>query len=169
MKQTDSANVGSCASSVRSSFVCVLYSTHHFTPQWMFTGGVRKVISHGHEHIPTESQQYTVRHDSHLGQPMLLHRSFHTSKRLQPASDRFCLNANLLTVKAQRQWAGMALFGIATRYGMDGPVIESRPDRPWGPPSIQYYGYREFSVGKTGGACVNQPPSSSEVKESAEL
>jgi len=25
--------------------VCVPYSTHHFTTQWMFTGGARKVIS----------------------------------------------------------------------------------------------------------------------------
>jgi len=77
--------------------------------------------------------QYTVRHDSHFGQAMLPHQSFHTSKRLQPASDGFCLCANLLTVKAQRQWARMAFFGIGTRYGMDGPGIQSRPDRPWGP------------------------------------
>jgi hypothetical protein len=38
--------------------------------------------------------------------------------------------------------------GIATRYGLDGPGIESRwgeifhslPDRPWGPPSLLYMG-----------------------------
>ena len=42
--------------------------------------------------------------------------------------------------------------GIATRYGLDGPGIESRlgkifrtrPDRPWGPPSLLYNGYRVF-------------------------
>ena len=44
--------------------------------------------------------------------------------------------------------------GIATRYGLDGPGIESRwggseifrtrPDRPWSPPSLIYYGYRVF-------------------------
>ena len=37
------------------------------------------------------------------------------------------------------------VVGIATRYGLDGPGIESRwggeifhnfPDRPWGPPSL---------------------------------
>jgi len=35
---------------------------------------------------------------------------------------------------------------IATRYGMDGPGIESRtcPDRPWGQPSLLYNGYRVF-------------------------
>ena len=42
---------------------------------------------------------------------------------------------------------------IATGYGLDGPGIESRwggeifrtcPDRPWGPPSLLYNGYRVF-------------------------
>jgi hypothetical protein len=42
--------------------------------------------------------------------------------------------------------------GIVSGYGMDGPGIESRwgaffrscPDRPWGPPSLLYNGYRVF-------------------------
>jgi hypothetical protein len=46
--------------------------------------------------------------------------------------------------------------GIATGYGMDGPGIESRwgeifrtcPDRPWGPFSLLYNGYRVFPGGK---------------------
>jgi hypothetical protein len=46
--------------------------------------------------------------------------------------------------------------GIATGYGLDGPGIESRsgeifrtcPDRPWGPPSLLYNGYRVFPGGK---------------------
>ena len=52
--------------------------------------------------------------------------------------------------------------GIATRYGLDGPGIESRwgggeifrigPDRPWGPPSFLYEGYRVFTEGKAVGA-----------------
>ena len=40
---------------------------------------------------------------------------------------------------------------IATDYGPDGPGIESQwgeifllPDRPWGPPSLLYNGYRVF-------------------------
>jgi hypothetical protein len=46
--------------------------------------------------------------------------------------------------------------GIATRYGLDGPGIESLwggeifrilPDRPWGPPSLLYNGYRVFTGG----------------------
>ena len=50
--------------------------------------------------------------------------------------------------------------GIATRYGLDGPGIESRwrrdfphPSRPaLGPPSLLYNGYRVFPAGKPAGA-----------------
>jgi hypothetical protein len=50
--------------------------------------------------------------------------------------------------------------GIATRYGLDGAGIEStwgeifhtRPDRPWGPPSLLFNGYRVFPRGKAMGA-----------------
>ena len=49
--------------------------------------------------------------------------------------------------------------GIATRYGLDGPGIESRwrrdfppPSRPaLGPPSLMYNGYRIFPGGKAAG------------------
>ena len=48
------------------------------------------------------------------------------------------------------------VVGIATAYGLDGPGIESRwgeifrtsRDRPWGPPSLLYNGYRVFPGGK---------------------
>ena len=52
--------------------------------------------------------------------------------------------------------------GIAIRYGMDDPGIESRwgggeifstrPDPPWGPPSLLYNGYRLFPEVKAAGA-----------------
>jgi hypothetical protein len=53
--------------------------------------------------------------------------------------------------------------GIATGYGLDGPGIEkkipvgarffrTRPDRPWGSPSLLYNGYRVFPGGKAAGA-----------------
>jgi hypothetical protein len=50
--------------------------------------------------------------------------------------------------------------GIATRYGLDGPGIESRwgeifrtlQYRPWGPPSLLYNEYRVFARGKSAGA-----------------
>jgi hypothetical protein len=63
--------------------------------------------------------------------------------------------------------------GIATAYGLDGPGIESRwgeifrtsPDRPWGPPSLLYNGYRVFPGGKVlpGRDADLSPPSSAEV------
>jgi len=51
--------------------------------------------------------------------------------------------------------------GIATPYGLDGPLIESRwggeifrtrPDRPWDPPSLLHNGYQVFLGGKAAGA-----------------
>ena len=50
--------------------------------------------------------------------------------------------------------------GIVTRYGLDGPGIEfrlaeifrTRPDRPWGPPSLVHNGYQVFPGGKSAGA-----------------
>ena len=69
--------------------------------------------------------------------------------------------------------------GIATRYQLDGPGIESQwgkifqthPDRPWGPPSLLYNGYQvSFPGVKRPGRGVDQPPpSSAEVKERVEL
>jgi hypothetical protein len=66
--------------------------------------------------------------------------------------------------------------GIATDYGLDGPGIESRwggeifrtcPDRPWGPPSLLYNGYRIFNGRKVrpGRAADHSPPSSAVAME----
>jgi hypothetical protein len=51
-----------------------------------------------------------------------------------------------------------SVVGIATRYGLEGPGIESRlgeifrtyPDRLRGPPSLLYNGYLVFPGGKGG-------------------
>jgi hypothetical protein len=62
--------------------------------------------------------------------------------------------------------------GIATGYGLDSPgsnpgrgeIFPTRPDRPWGPPSLLYNGYRNFSGDKAAGAwCWPPTPSSTEV------
>jgi hypothetical protein len=51
--------------------------------------------------------------------------------------------------------------GIAAHYVQEGPGIKSqlgdaifrtRPDRPWGTPSLLYKGYRVFPGGKAAGA-----------------
>ena len=65
--------------------------------------------------------------------------------------------ANLLASTATRTCGPGSSVGIATSYGLDGPGIESRwgaryfrtcADRPWGPPSLLYNGYRVFPGGK---------------------
>ena len=69
--------------------------------------------------------------------------------------------------------------GIATAYRLDGPGIESRwgeifrtsPDRPWGPPSLLFNGYRVFPGGKVlpGRDADPSRPSTAEVKNRVEL
>jgi hypothetical protein len=68
---------------------------------------------------------------------------------------------------------------IATRYGLDGrgsnpgrgEIFCTRPDQPWGPPSLLYKGYRLSFLGvKRLGRGVKHPPqSSTEVKARVEL
>jgi len=69
--------------------------------------------------------------------------------------------------------------GIATRYGAGrsgdriparSEIFRTRPDRPWGPPSLLYNGYRVFPGGKAAGAWRRTlTPPSAEVKERVEL
>jgi hypothetical protein len=69
-----------------------------------------------------------------------------------------------------------SLVSIATGYGLDGPGIEKKnpdggeifrtcPDRPWGPPSLLYNGYRVFpgSRKRPGRDADPSPPSRAEV------
>ena len=68
-----------------------------------------------------------------------------------------------------------SVVSIAPRYGLDGPGLESqlgskifrnRPERPWGPPSLLYKGYRAFLGVKATGTWRQTPaPSNTEVKE----
>ena len=69
--------------------------------------------------------------------------------------------------------------GIATGCGMDGPWIENGgggifrtyPDRPWGPPSLLYNGYRVFPGSKERPVRDSDPspPSSAVGHERVEL
>jgi hypothetical protein len=68
---------------------------------------------------------------------------------------------------------------IVTGYSLDVPGIESRwgeifyacPDRPWGPPSLLYNGYRVFPRGKErpGRDADPSPPSNAVGHRKAEL
>jgi hypothetical protein len=57
--------------------------------------------------------------------------------------------------------------GIPTRYGLDDPgsnprvgeIFRTRPERPWGPPSLSYNEYRvSFSGVERPGRDVDHPP-----------
>jgi hypothetical protein len=71
-------------------------------------------------------------------------------------------------------------FGIATRYGLEGPGVESlwgarfsatRPDRPCGPSSLLYNGYRVSFQGekRTGRGVDHRLPTGAQVEERLEL
>ena len=65
--------------------------------------------------------------------------------------------------------------GMASGYRLDGPgsnpgggeIFRTGPDRPWGPPSFLYNGYRVFPGGKVrpGRDVDPSPPSSAVVKK----
>ena len=58
-----------------------------------------------------------------------------------------------------------SVAGIATGYGLDGPgsnpgggdIFRTCPDRPWGPPSLLYSGYRVFPGVKSGRSVTLTP------------
>ena len=60
-----------------------------------------------------------------------------------------------LCSRSNTMWAGSSVV-MATGYGLDGPgsnpgggeIFRTCPDRPWGPPTLLYTGYRVFPVGK---------------------
>jgi hypothetical protein len=72
-----------------------------------------------------------------------------------------------------------SVVGIATAYGLDGPgsnpgggdIFRTCPNRPWGPRSLLYNGYRVFPGGnvRPGRDADPSPPSSAEVKNRVEL
>ena len=65
---------------------------------------------------------------------------------------------NKYVIRIWRHCGPGSVVSIANGYVLDGPGIESRwgeifrtcPDRPWGPPSFLYNGYRVFPGGKSG-------------------
>jgi len=68
---------------------------------------------------------------------------------------------NAYLVRAGRSGDGIPVWGN---------IFHTRPDRPRGPHSLLFNGYRVFPGGKTAGACRWSPtPSSAEVKERVEL
>ena len=87
--------------------------------------------------------------------------------------------------KVAQEWHSMSFLGrdsvvgVATRYGLSDPGIESRlgrdfphpSDSPWVPPSLLYNMYRIFFPGvkRPGRDLDHPPPYSADVKERIEL
>ena len=70
------------------------------------------------------------------------------------------------------QWAGYSRYSDSLRAGQSGDripvggeIFRTSPDRPWGPPSLLYNGYRVFPGGKLQPRrdADPSPPSSAEV------
>ena len=63
------------------------------------------------------------------------------------------------------------VLGIATRYGVDSSGIVSSLDRPWGPLSPLYNGYRVsfLEINRPERGVDHLPPYNAEVKERVEL
>ena len=111
--------------------------------------------------------------------PELIHVSFVVRMAVgQNSLQLLQLSPLSLLPSAFRIQSSMTLYccrdssvSIATRYGLDGPGIESRcPWRLWGPPSLLHNAYRLFLVGKAAGAWRWPPTvSGAEVKERVEL
>jgi hypothetical protein len=78
---------------------------------------------------------------------------------------QFC-KSNLFLQSCAHCGGRNSSVGIVTDYGMEGPRIESwwgeifhtRTDRPRGPPSLLYNGYRSFQRVKLLGRGDDQPP-----------
>ena len=61
------------------------------------------------------------------------------------------------------------LLRSGDRIPVGGEIFRTCPDRPWGPPSLLYNGYRVFPGDKATGAWRWPPIPSGEVKEGVEL
>jgi len=62
------------------------------------------------------------------------------------------------------------LLTFRDRIPVGGENFLTRPDRPWGPPSLLHHGYRAFPGGKSAGVWrFPLTPPSAEVKERVEL
>ena len=99
------------------------------------------------------------------------------SPNSSPSPQKLAIGLRLVAVQSSLYIHDLRPFN-ATRYGLNGPGIESggseifrtRPDRPWGPPSLLSDRYRVFPGGKAARAWRWPPtPSSAEVKKRVEL
>jgi hypothetical protein len=106
-----------------------------------------------------------------------LHMTVHRNKFLYSKTNR---RTNFQICSGTKLYSGLgSVLGIATAYGWTvrgsnpsgGEIFRTCPDRPWGPPSLLYNGYRVFPAGKVrpGRDADPSPPSSAGVNNRVEL
>jgi hypothetical protein len=123
--------------------------------------------------VEYQGKQEEITDASCLGQPAGHNKANQFQNSLSPLWTRDFKCSPHSNVRQDRS------VGIATRYGLQGPGIESlwgrdfphSPSQSWGPPSLLYNGYRVSLPGpKRPGRDVNHSPlSSTEIKERVEL
>jgi hypothetical protein len=98
-------------------------------------------------------------HDDYVGLPGATPQFYSVNKKgvHKYRTTKFCMVVS--NICGYSLWRSRdSVVGIATRYGLEGPGIESQwgeifrtyPHRLQGPPSLLYNGYRVFPVGKGG-------------------
>ena len=90
----------------------------------------------------------------------IVHIPFHSnSTDLRKTTGRNLVNFRKINVPPGMKVGRDSSVGIATAYGLDDPGLNpgggedfrTHLDRPWGPPSLLYNGYRVFLGGKAAG------------------
>jgi hypothetical protein len=130
--------------------------------------------------------QHLIRFEIFFQKPVILISGFNDFSSVIPINagivllldkDRFLPNPsplNFLQLVLYNLSSWMEILSTTSKVRGSNPgggeIFSTRPDRPWGPPSLLYNGYRVIPGVKRPGRGVDRPtPSSAEVKERVEL
>jgi hypothetical protein len=116
----------------------------------------------------------------HFDDPAAIYTRIHVAaKNFTTNCLRHIILFDIFHVLYKLQWAGLAqsVERLPTGWTVrgsnpgGGEIFRTCPDRPWGPPSLLYDGYRVFPGCKVrpGRDSDPSPPSSAEVKNRVEL
>ena len=110
------------------------------------------------------SLSYILRHFTLFGRYLLVYRAVRWGKTLRGVKTitgstiTFFTNFHLKNFGLYHLLLPIIEIRLATAWMVrgsnpgGGEIFHTRPDRPWGPPSLLYNGYRVFLVGKAPGA-----------------
>jgi hypothetical protein len=94
-------------------------------------------------------------------------KSFELSKYLMQFIRNLCLVVSIVVDRVARYSDWLRAGRSGDRIPVGCQIFRTCPDRPWGPPSLLYDGYRVFTGGKVrlGRAADHSPPSNAAVME----